>query len=844
AGSAAEQAGSAAVTGELGFWESQAEEDGRELPVDHPGGVNTLASARGVTVSLPAEETRALLKEVHHAYRTRINDVLLAALVQAFGEWTGRPTLLVEMEGHGREELDEELDLSRTVGWFTSIFPVLLERVDDPGGLLKGVKERLRAIPGGGVGYGLLRYLNEETAQRLRDLPPAAVVFNYLGQLDVALPPGSALRPAVESAGSAIGTEGQRRSLLEINGGVADGCLRLTWTYSENLHRRATIEALAAGFLEALRGLIRHCLSPGVGGLTPSDFPETGLDQARIDQLVAELGGGFPDAIYALSPVQQGMLFHSLYAPDSGVYVEQLSVRLRGDLDVSIFARAWQHVVDHHAILRTSFHWEALDKPVQVVHRKLEVGIERGSWRELSPEDERRRLSAFLSADRDRGFELGTAPLMRLALFELGEGTFQFIWSFHHLYLDGWSQALILGDMFRCYAALSQGRPVSLPRSRPYRDYIAWLDRQDLEEAESYWQELLRDFTAPTLLGRRQDASPGEHGDYREFALRLSAASSSALQSLARGHRLTLNTLLQGAWAVLLGRYSGQDDVVFGATLSGRPAELPGVESIAGLFINTLPVRVKVDPGELLVPWLERFQAQQTELQRWEYSPLDQVQKWSDLPAGRARFDHILVFESYPVSSALRESPPGLEISEAQPWEQTNYPLTVVVLPGSEMKVELRYDSRDFDPTAVVRMAGHFENLLQAFVDDPGRRLVELALLTPAERQQLLVEWNDTAGPYPRESAIHELFEAQAARRPEAVAVVLGEAQVSYGELNRRANQLAHHLRSCGVGPEVCVGLCVERSLEMVLAILGTLKAGGTYVPLDPSYPSERLAFM
>ncbi|MCP4660178.1 MAG: non-ribosomal peptide synthetase, partial [bacterium] len=272
---------------------------------------------------------------------------------------------------------------------------------------------------------------------------------------------------------------------------------------------------------------------------------------------------------------------------------------------------------------------------------------------------------------RDRGFELGAAPLMRLALFELGEGAFQFTWSFHHLYLDGWSQALVLGDMFRCYAALAQGRPPSLSRSRPYRDYIAWLERQDPEEAGSYWQELLRGFTSPTLLGR-QDDSPGEHRDYRQAGLRLSDASSSGLQSLARNHRLTLNTLVQGAWAVLLGRYSGQGDVVFGATVSGRPAELPGVESIAGLFINTLPVRVQVDPGEPLVPWLEQFQARQAELRRYEHSPLDQVQKWSGLPAGQALFDHILVFENYPVDSALRESPPGLEITEARPWEQTN----------------------------------------------------------------------------------------------------------------------------------------------------------------------------
>ncbi|MCP4661724.1 MAG: non-ribosomal peptide synthetase, partial [bacterium] len=281
-------------------------------------------------------------------------------------------------------------------------------------------------------------------------------------------------------------------------------------------------------------------------------------------------------------------------------YVEQLSVRLRGELDVPSFTQAWQQVVDRHPTLRTSFHWQGLEEPVQVVHRKLEVGIERGSWRELSPADARPRPSRLLSTDRERGFDLGAAPLMRLALFERGERDFQFIWSFHHIYSDGWSQALIFGDMFRCYEALSQGRPISLDPPRPYRDYIAWLRRQDLEEAGKYWQEVLRGFTAPTLLGRR-DESPGEHADYRQAGLRLKAASSSDLQALARRHRLTLNTLMQGAWALLLGRYSGHHDVLFGATVSGRPAELAGVESIAGLFINTLPVRVRVDP-EVLLP--------------------------------------------------------------------------------------------------------------------------------------------------------------------------------------------------------------------------------------------------
>ncbi|MCP4654208.1 MAG: AMP-binding protein, partial [bacterium] len=368
---------------------------------------------------------------------------------------------------------------------------------------------------------------------------------------------------------------------------------------------------------------------------------------------------------------------------------------------------------------------------------------------------------------------------------------------------------------------------------RPYRHYIAWLQRQDLEEAGNFWQRELAGFTTPTLLGQRHDDSPGEHRNDREVGLRLSTTAGSELQSLARRHELTLNTLVQGAWAVLLGRYRGQVDVLFGVTVAGRPAELPGVESMVGLFINTLPVRVAVDQGELLVPWLERLQARQAELRRYEYSPLDQVQKWSELPAGQALFDHIVVFENYPREATSGQDGMELRIRDVRNLERTNYPLTVVVVPpegdksgvpGSEMELGLLYDSHHFDHVAVVRMAGHFKNLLQAFVDDPRRHLAELAMVTPAERQQLVVEWNDTRSEFPRETSIPQLFELQAERMPDAVAVVfdapgygLPGERLSYRELNRQANQLAHHLRSLGVGPDVLTGIYLERSARTVV---------------------------
>jgi amino acid adenylation domain-containing protein len=550
--------------------------------------------------------------------------------------------------------------------------------------------------------------------------------------------------------------------------------------------------------------------------------------------------------LYELSPMQQGMLFHSLADPESGVYVELLSCVVHGKLNVSAFKRAWQRVMERHSVWRTSFYWEGLDKPIQVVNRGLDLPWEQHDWRGLSPVEQQKQLEALLQTERKLGFDLAQAPLMRLTLIQADEDAYHFIWSHHHLLLDGWSLSLVLKEVFAFYEAFCRGQDLHLEYSRPYRDYIDWLQQQSLSEAEAFWRQTLKGFSAPTPLAvdRALASLSSEAHSYSEHQIQLSAVVTAELQSLARQHQLTLNTLVQGAWALLLSRYSGQQDVVFGATVSGRPADLVGVESMVGLFINTLPVRVSVSPEADLVDWLKQLQAQQVELRQYEYSPLVQVQGWSDVPRGLPLFESIVVFENYPVDASLQQQDGGLEIGNVRGVEQTNYPLTVVVGPGTQLLLRLSYDCRRFDADTITRMLGHLQTLLEGIATDPQQRLVDLPMLTQTERQQLLVEWNNTQVDYPKDVCIHQLFESQAERTPDAVAVVFEEEQLTYGELNRRANCLAHHLRSLGVGPDVLVGICVERSLEMVVGLLGILKAGGAYVPLDPAYPSERLAFM
>ena len=552
--------------------------------------------------------------------------------------------------------------------------------------------------------------------------------------------------------------------------------------------------------------------------------------------------------IYKLSPMQQGMLFHTLYAPESGVYREQTSCSLKGNLNVSAFQQAWGQVVQRHPILRTAFYWEELSEPLQVVQRQVELSWEQRDWRGLSSLEQQGRLEAFLEADRARGFDLGQAPLMRCALLREAEDAYRFVLGFHHLLFDGWSLSLLLKEVLAFYEAYCRGRELRLESPRPYGDYIVWLQQQDLAQAEGFWREALRGMTAPTPLPIGRSEGARLESRYAEQELRVSAALTAQLtaqlQGLARAHRLTLNTLVQGAWAVLLSRYSGEEEVVFGATVSGRSAELVGVEAMVGLFINTLPVRVEVPSQTSLLPWLQQLQERQVEREQYTYSPLVAIQGWSEVPRGVPLFESIVVFENYPVGEALTEQRDGVQIREVRAVERTNYPLTVTAIPGSELALRVANDDGRFEAATLARLLGHLQTVLAGMAADPEQRLGDLPLLSEAEWQQVVVEWNATETAYPKERCIHQLVEAQVERTPEAVAVVFEDEWLTYRALNARANQLAHHLQALGVGPEVLVGVCMERSVEVVVGLLGILKTGGAYVPLDPAYPEERLAFM
>jgi amino acid adenylation domain-containing protein len=475
--------------------------------------------------------------------------------------------------------------------------------------------------------------------------------------------------------------------------------------------------------------------------IAPFQLAPAGVDLETLSQALADEGG--IEDLYPLTPVQEGMLFHTLADPKAGHYVEQFVCRLRGELDAAALERSWHGLIGRHPALRSSIHWSDFDQCYQIVHRGTDHPIDYQDWRGLTQSDQDDRLTDYLKLDRQLGFELSRPRLSRLSVFRLRDDLHQLVWSIHHVVIDGWCLSVLLHEMLSIYESVVQGRNPELKPSRPFRDYVAWLSQKTDELAQAHWTQVLRGFTAPTPLGLggAEPAGCRSAEAHAELATALPADLTAALEELGRSRRLTLSTLLQGAWALLLSRYSGRTDVVFGVTVSGRPPELSGVESMVGMFINVVPMRVAVTEESDLLDWLRELQATMVELRRFEAIPISKVQAWSDVPAGMPLFESILIVQNLPFLASLQERGNRLGIESARYLERTHYPLSVTVVPGNELAIKISYDSRRFGADAIERSLAHLRTVLEAMASNPERRLVDLPWLTQSEQEQLIGQW-------------------------------------------------------------------------------------------------------
>ncbi len=842
---------------ELSFW-TDALKDVPELVPGHQlvPGRDTVGKARQMVLTLPSRVTAPLLNRVAAAFHARINDVLLTGLVLSILKWRrdvrqfGEDTsVLIDLEGHGREGIFDGIDLSRTVGFFTTIFPVRLDpgpldleeawaAGDTLGRALKTIKEQLRSIPDNGIGYGLLRYLNPETSLVLSSMAKPQIDFNYLGRFPAA---EQVDWSSSESLSGGLDPEMAFHHPLQVDSLVLDCStgseLTAVWTWMPEILSEQDVRFLAEGWFHTLEALVEHSEQPGARGLTPSDVALVALSQSAIDRLESEHGE--IEEIWPLSPVQEGMLFHAFYsATGPDVYNVQFVLRLDGPLDETSLQNAAKALLGRHKNLCAAFRYEGLDRPVQVVQHDISLPWNTMDLSAFPSEEREQRWTELMQRDRLARFNPAAPPLFRFLLVRCAPEESRLLITTHHILLDGWSVPLLISELRLLYE--QHGDAAALPRVTPFRDYLAWLAGRDHGAAEAAWREALAGLEESTRISPL--VSLGDPKIPERIVVDLDEDLTQRLTERARAGSLTLNTIIQGAWAVLLSRHTGREDVVFGSTVAGRSPEIAGVDTMIGLLINTVPVRVRLRPADSFGDLMGRLNQEQSRLLAHQFLGLVEIQRLS----GKSElFDTLVVFENYPRRAEAGPAISGdLRFSVMDLTDAAHYPLVVVIDPGQRLTVHFTYHPDHLAARGVETLSRRFVRLLTAYATAPEQPVNCIDLLDPQERRQIVVDFNRSYTEYPRSRTMMELFTEQVQRRGEELAVVCGQETLSYTELDRRSNQLGRYLKNLGVGPEKLVGISVERSVDMVLAMVGILKAGGAYVPIDPAYPPERLRYM
>ncbi|AOR31554.1 non-ribosomal peptide synthetase [Streptomyces fodineus] len=821
------------------------------------------ATVDTVRVQVPPDITHMVLNTVPAAFRGGVDDGLLTGLALALARFRrlrdvpGSSTL-VRLEGHGREEhLVPGADLSGTVGWFTAMFPLRLDLagidVADAfaagpaaGRAIKAVKEQLRAVPDNGMGYGLLRHLNAETAAALAGQREPQIGFNYLGRSS-----GADLPEELRGLGWAVDTthgdliaapsgDMPVPSALEVTA-MATATPRgdeLTayFDFATGVLSRDEVSELAGLWVEALTALARHAASPDAGGLTPSDVPLVEVGQQDIDAWEARFGR--LAEVWPVTSVQSGIHFHTMLAGASyDPYHVQLVFRLSREADPGRMRRAGQALLERHASLRAAFVGRAGGDVVQVVPEKVTLPWQYLDLTGVAQEERTETFERFLARDRAAHFDAASPPLFRLALAVLEPDRPELVMTAHHMLFDGWSTPLLMRDLLLLYAF--DGDPAALPPPRDYGDFLAWLARQDQDEAARTWRAELDGIEGPTLLAPQ--AAEADDGGRDQVDIALPQQEARDLSQRASDLGVTVNSLVQGAWALLLGQHTGRQDVVFGATVSGRPPAVTDVESMVGMFINTVPVRVTYTPGDTLVDVLTRLQSRQAALVAHHHYGLAEIQQSAGV---QNLFDTLVVFESFPVDweglSAASDAADGIAFAGFRPFAGNNYPLCLTAAAEPHLQLAIQYAPAVFDRATVEMYGRRLVRILRQLAASPESKVAQLDILEPVERELMLGEFGAAAAPAP-DATITARVEAQVARTPDAVAVTTDGESLTYAELDARAERLAVELAGRGVGPETVVCLVLPRTVNTAVALLGVLKAGGAYLPVDPAHAGARL---
>ncbi|MDO3679095.1 non-ribosomal peptide synthetase [Paenibacillus ehimensis] len=833
---------------ELAYWDSIEKADVKPLPADRAIGeeYNKIKYAQDIVVEFSMEETDDLLRNVNRAYNTDINDILLTALGLAIREWTSEERVLINLEGHGRVKLAGDINVNRTIGWFTAQYPLLLTMKDAAlSDAVKRVKETLRHVPNKGIGYGIFKYMDRKRVWPSRE---PEISFNYLGQFDGELSTDM-FEWSPLSCGDSKSLEGERISEIDINGMITGQRLAFTISYNAKKYRESTMAEVGASFRKHLLAIIDHCKSRETAETTPSDFSDPALTLEELEYLKQkyEADNRFRIAdIYPLTPMQEGMLFHALMDRESAAYFEQNTYMAHGHLDMELMRQSFNKLIERYELLRTVIVHRHLNRPRQVVLAERQANVYFEDVTHLDEADRQAYIEQFERADRANLFELSEDLLIRLSVLKLGDRQYKVIWSSHHILADGWSLWVLMKDFFELYAKLKNNEPLDAPLSKRYIEYIHWLQRQNQSKARAYWERRLEEYETVAKLPESAKAAAGEYVLGR-LEFRIDKTRSERLRRLAQRTQTTINTVIQAVWGILLQKVNHTSDVVFGAVVSGRNAGIGGIDELVGLLINTIPVRVSSGPDSRFIDLLKETQRQSLESAQYDYYPLADIQA---LTALKDKLIHNkMTFQNYYVDEQFIgfdfEKRLGYSVQDFDGYEQTSFDFNVKVVPNEELEVTFSYNELLYDRESVTGVKRHFEHMLEAVAANERIPVSQIEMITAEEKSRILYDFNDTKADYMRQGdTMVELFEAQAERRPDHPAVVCGDRLLTYWELNEQSNRLARALRSRGVGADTIVGLLAEPSLEMAVGILGILKSGGAYLPIDPGQPQERIGYM
>lgn len=795
------------------------------IPLDYNNANNLEKNNKIIQACLSQKQTSNLIHLIGKHYKLKIHELLLGVLIYVLGTWSKNKSICIDLENHGREDILTDVNVENTIGWFTSLFPFNLDW-DENKSVLDNVflvKSQLSSIPKNGIDYGILRYMDKE--ERTPGCQPQ-VSFNYWGHFDHLFLKDSIFQ--FNWVRLISHEENERPHLLDIEAAIDSyGQLQISSIYNTKIHKDSTIKKLISHYMRSLKIVLNDV----------SNFSEFNPKCIVNTQLLNES----VRKKYLLTELQKGLLFHTVNTPGCEAYAVQLVFNLDDSINIEMLRQAFNVLIKRQSILRMNFEWEAVTEPFQYARPESEVIWHKYDWSDLSSNEKTIRLNAFLKIDRQANFSLSNAPLVRITAIKLAAHSYTFIICTHHILLDGWSTAILINELGHIYCSINENIPLELQEPVNFSDYIDWLYSHDLNIAKKAWKQYLSGFYLTTDSGLVNREGIHRLVNYANESLVFSKEITNKVNDFCIVKKITLSTLIQGLWGLLLGRYSNTDDIIFGVTVSIRPPHLAGGNKIIGPLINTIPMRIKIDHSLLMTNYLKYVQNNFVELIDYAYVPLTQIQASSELCSSNPLFETIIVVENYPMSVV-----PGLNIhfEDIKIYDPTHYPLALTITLGTKLQIKFSYDSSRIKMEKINHLLSNFQALLLNTLENSSKIISNIPLLSRDEEQLLKKEWNNTSSLFSKSKTVHQLVEEQVAKTPFNIAISYKAQRLNYFELNEKANQIAHYIRKIGLKNEAIVALCVNRGLNMIISMLGILKSGSAYLPIDPTYPEERIQYM